>query len=97
MPGHYALINIPISFRRYAVYEVGTTAIVIALLTKRMILSKPRSNLIALEMHEREVFKISPESDYRTFKNITALRGDQNELKLYVPAEEQMWAKYLLK
>lgn len=40
-------------------------------------------------MREREFFKISPERAYRIFKNIAALRGDQDKLKLYVPTEGQ--------
>ena len=40
-------------------------------------------------VREREFFKISPETAYGIFKDIAALRGDGDRLKLYRPTEEQ--------
>ena len=85
--------NIPLSFRCYAVYEVENPAMVEENI--HSIIDQVDDSLHAREqldngrMREREFFKISPERAYRIFKNIAALRGDQDKLKLYVPTEGQ--------
>lgn len=40
-------------------------------------------------IREREFFKISPETAYGIFKDIAALRGDLDKLKLYTPTAVQ--------
>lgn len=40
-------------------------------------------------VREREFFKISPETAYGIFKDIAALMGDANKLKLYTPTLDQ--------
>ena len=78
--------NIPLSFRCYAVYEVENPAMVEENI--HSIIDQVDDSLHAREqldngrMREREFFKISPERAYRIFKNIAALRGDQDKLKL---------------
>ena len=85
--------NIPLSFRCYAVYEVEDPAMVEENI--HSIIDQVDDSLHARElldngrMREREFFKISPERAYRIFKNIAALRGDLDKLKLYVPTEGQ--------
>ena len=92
--------NIPLSFRCYAVYEVENPAMVEENI--HSIIDQVDDSLHAREqldngrMREREFFKISPERAYRIFKNIAALRGDQDKLKLYVPTEGQAQEQALL-
>ena len=85
--------NIPLSFRCYAVYEVEDPAMVeknIHSLIDQVDRSlHARERLENGRIREREFFKISPERAYGIFKNIAALRGDQDKLKLYVPTEGQ--------
>ena len=47
------------------------------------------NNLINGRVREREFFKISPETAYGIFKDIAALMGDANKLKLYTPTLDQ--------
>ena len=85
--------NIPLSFRCYATYEVDKPLEV----EKRIhsIIDRIDDSLHAREqldngrVREREFFKISPETAYGIFKDIAALRGDADKLKLYRPTEEQ--------
>lgn len=83
--------NIPLSFRCYAVYEVENPAMVeeniLSIIDQVDDSLHAREQLDNSRMREREFFKISPERAYRIFKNIAALRGDQDKLKLYVPTE----------
>lgn len=81
--------NIPLSFRCYAIYEVENPLEV----EKRIhsIIDEVDDSLHAREklengrIREREFFKISPETAYRIFRNIAALRNDSENLKLYTP------------
>lgn len=61
----------------------------IALLIELMIPYTQENNLINGRVREREFFKISPETAYGIFKDIAALMGDANKLKLYTPTLDQ--------
>ena len=85
--------NIPLSYRCYATYEVENPAEV----EKRIhsIIDRVDSTLHAREqldngrIREREFFKISVETAYGIFKDIAALRGDLDKLKLHAPTLAQ--------
>ncbi len=85
--------NLPLSYRCYATYEVEQPLEV----EKRIhsIIDRIDDTLHAREqlengrIREREFFKISPETAYGIFKDIAALRGDTDNLKLYRPTQEQ--------
>lgn len=93
--------NIPLSYRCYAVYEVENPRDV----EKKIhsIIDRVDNSLHAREpldngkIREREFFKISPETAYGIFRDIAGLRGDADNLKLYVPtlteAKEQAIAE----
>ena len=93
--------NIPLSYRCYAVYEVENPLEVeqrIHSLIDRVDDSlHAREQLNNGRVREREFFKISPETAYGIFKDVAALRGDANKLKLYTPtiaqAQEQELAE----
>ena len=81
--------NIPLSYRCYATYEVDNPLEV----EKRIhsLIDRVDDSLHAREqlnngrIREREFFKISTETAYGIFKDIAALRGDVDKLKLYTP------------
>lgn len=85
--------NIPLSYRCYATYEVDNPLEV----EKRIhsLIDRVDDSLHAREqlnngrIREREFFKISPETAYGIFKDIAALRGDSNKLKLSMPTIDQ--------
>lgn len=85
--------NIPLSYRCYATYEVDNPLEV----EKRIhnLIDRVDDSLHAREqlnngrIREREFFKISPETAYGIFKDIAALRGDSNKLKLLTPTIDQ--------
>lgn len=85
--------NIPLSYRCYATYEVDNPLEV----EKRIhsLIDRVDDSLHAREqlnngrIREREFFKISPETAYGIFKDIAALRGDSNKLKLSTPTIDQ--------
>lgn len=85
--------NLLLSFRCYAVYEVEDPAAVEAGI--HSIIDRVDGSLHAREqlengrMRQREFFKISPEAAYGVFKDIAALRGDEDKLKLYAPTASQ--------
>lgn len=85
--------NIPLSFRCYAVYEVENPTDVEAKI--HSIIDRVDDSLHARErlgngrIREREFFKISPETAYGIFRDIAALRGDLDKLKLYTPTADQ--------
>lgn len=85
--------NLPLSFRCYAVYEVENPIDVEARI--HSLIDRVDDSLHARErlgngrIREREFFKISPETAYGIFKDIAALRGDTDNLKLYTPTAEQ--------
>lgn len=85
--------NIPLSYRCYATYEVENPLEVerrIHSLIDRVDDSlHAREQLNNGRVREREFFKISPETAYGIFKDIAALRGDANKLKLYTPTLDQ--------
>lgn len=85
--------NIPLSYRCYATYEVENPLEVerrIHSLIDRVDDSlHAREQLNNGRVREREFFKISPETAYGIFKDITALMGDANKLKLYTPTLDQ--------
>ena len=85
--------NIPLSYRCYATYEVDDPSEV----EKRIhsIIDRVDNSLHAREqlsngkVREREFFRISPETAYGIFKDISALRNDRENLKIYAPTMEQ--------
>ena len=85
--------NLPLSYRCYATYEVEQPLEV----EKRIhsIIDRIDDTLHARErlengrIREREFFKISPETAYGIFKDIAALRGDSENLKLYQPTQQE--------
>lgn len=85
--------NIPLSYRCYATYEVENLLEVerrIHSLIDRVDDSlHAREQLNNGRVREREFFKISPETAYGIFKDIAALMGDANKLKLYTPTLDQ--------
>ena len=85
--------NIPLSYRCYATYEVDNPLEVerrIHSLIDRVDDSlHAREQLNNGRIREREFFKISPETAYGIFKDIAALRGDSNKLKLSTPTIDQ--------
>lgn len=85
--------NIPLSDRCYATYEVENPLEVerrIHSLIDRVDDSlHAREQLNNGRVREREFFKISPETAYGIFKDIAALMGDANKLKLYTPTLDQ--------
>lgn len=93
--------NLPLSFRCYAVYEVENPMEVEARI--HSLIDRVDNSLHARELlgngrvREREFFKISPETAYGIFKDIAALRGDSDSLKLYKPtvvqSQEQEFAE----
>lgn len=85
--------NIPLSYRCYATYEVENPLEVerrIHSLIDRVDDSlHAREQLNNGRVREREFFKISPETANGIFKDIAALMGDANKLKLYTPTLDQ--------
>lgn len=85
--------NIPLSYRCYAIYEVENPSEV----EKRIhsIIDRVDDSLHAREqlengrIREREFFKISPETAYGIFKDIAAIKGNPECLKLYTPTLQQ--------
>lgn len=81
--------NIPLSYRCYAIYEVENPLEV----EKRIhsIIDRVDDSLHAREqlengrIREREFFKISPETAYGIFKDVAAIKGNSEKLKLYTP------------
>ncbi len=86
--------NIPLSYRCYAVYEVDNPSEVeknIHSIIDRIDYSlHAREQLENGRIREREFFKISPETAYGIFKDISNLRGDFDSLKLYKPTCDEM-------
>lgn len=86
--------NIPLSYRCYAIYEVEDPLTV----EKRIhsLIDRVDASLHAREQlnngktREREFFRISPETAYGIFYDVAVLRNDKENLKLYVPTEEQV-------
>ena len=85
--------NIPLTFRCYAVYEVenpqAVEAKIHSIIDRVDDSLRAREQLSSGRIREREFFRISPETAYGIFKDIAALRGDTNQLKLYTPTEAQ--------
>lgn len=85
--------NIPLSFRCYATYEVENPFEVEQRI--HSIIDRIDNSLHAREQlnngrtREREFFKISPETAYGIFKDIAALRGDSDKLRLTTPTLDQ--------
>ena len=85
--------NIPLSYRCYAVYEVENPQLVEKHI--HSIIDRVDDSLHAREtlgngrIREREFFRISPETAYGIFNDIATLRNDKENLKLYVPTQEQ--------
>lgn len=85
--------NIPLSYRCYAIYEVENPSEV----EKRIhsIIDRVDESLHARDqlengrIREREFFKISPETAYGIFKDIAAIKGNPECLKLYTPTLQQ--------
>lgn len=85
--------NIPLSYRCYAIYEVENPVEV----EKRIhsLIDRVDNSLHAREemsngrIREREFFRISPETAFGIFKDVAALRGDRENLKIYAPTKEQ--------
>ena len=85
--------NIPLSYRCYAIYEVENPSEI----EKRIhsIIDRVDDSLHAREqlengrIREREFFKISPETAYGIFKDIAAIKGNPESLKLYIPTLQQ--------
>ncbi|WP_302483646.1 GIY-YIG nuclease family protein [uncultured Dialister sp.] len=85
--------NIPLSYRCYAIYEVENPSEI----EKRIhsIIDRVDDSLHAREqlengrIREREFFKISPETAYGIFKDIAAIKGNPESLKLYTPTLQQ--------
>ncbi len=85
--------NIPLSYRCYATYAVDEPLKVErhihSIIDKIDISLHAREQLENGKIREREFFKISPEKAYGIFKDIAALRGDAENLKLYEPTREE--------
>lgn len=85
--------NIPLSFRCYATYEVENPFEIEQRI--HSIIDRIDNSLHAREQlnngrtREREFFKISPETAYGIFKDIAALRGDSDKLRLTTPTLDQ--------
>jgi hypothetical protein len=85
--------NIPLSYRCYAVYEVENPFEVEKHI--HSIIDRIDDSLHAREqlengrIREREFFKISPETAYGIFKDISLLRNDVEKLKLYTPTQKE--------
>jgi len=86
--------NIPLSYRAYAIYEVDNPEEVekhIHNLFDQIDESlHARETLASGRIREREFFHISPEKAYSVFKSIAKLRGDEKNLKLIAPSDEQI-------
>ena len=86
--------NLPLSYRCYAVYEVENPMMVekhIHSLIDRVDASlHAREQLQNGKIREREFFKISPETAYGIFKDVATLRGDNEQLRLYVPTPAEL-------
>ena len=86
--------NIPLSYRCYATYEVDNPLEV----EKRIhsLIDRVDNTLHAREqldngrIREREFFRISPETAYGILRDISALRGDENMLRIFAPTMEQV-------
>lgn len=85
--------NIPLSYRCYAVYEVDNPQLcekhIHSLIDAVDDSLHAREQLSNGRLREREFFRISPETAYRIFNNVAALRGDLEKLRLYAPTQEQ--------
>ena len=85
--------NLPLSYRCYATYEVEDPLDV----EKRIhsIIDRVDNSLHAREqltngkVREREFFRISPETAFGIFSDISMLRNDRESLKPYAPTEEE--------
>ena len=86
--------NIPLSYRCYAVYEVENPLEVEKSI--HSIIDQVDNSLHARELlnngriREREFFRISPEKAYGIFKDIAILRGDIENLKLFIPTQDEV-------
>lgn len=85
--------NIPLSYRCYAVYEVDNPMLVEKYI--HSLIDRVDGSLHAREqlgngrIREREFFRISPETAYGIFYDVAMLRNDRENLRLYVPTQEQ--------
>lgn len=85
--------NIPLSYRCYAVYEVDNPQLcekhIHSLIDAVDDSLHARESLSNGRIREREFFRITPETAYRVFYNVAALRGDTEKLRLFAPTQEQ--------
>lgn len=86
--------NIPLSYRAYAIYEVDKPQDVekhihnlFDIIDENL---HARETLASGRVREREFFRISPERAYAVFSSVAKLRGDESNLKLIVPNDEQI-------
>jgi hypothetical protein len=85
--------NIPLSFRAYATYQVENPLVVEKNIHN--LIDTIDGSLRAIEQKEngrnriREFFRISPEKAFEIFKQVAALRGDSEFLKMIEPNEEE--------
>ena len=85
--------NLPLSYRCYATYEVEDPMVV----EKKIhsIIDRVDNSLHAREqlsngkVREREFFRISPETAFGIFSDISVLRNDRPSLKPYAPTQEE--------
>jgi len=86
--------NIPLSYRAYAIYEVDKPQDVEKHIHSLFdIIDESlhaRETLASGRVREREFFRISPEKAYAVFKSVAKLRGDESNLILVAPNDEQM-------
>jgi len=86
--------NIPLSYRAYAVYEVGNPKEIEAQIHK--LLDDINESLRAREelsngkIRKREFFRISEEKAFKVLESVSLLRGDRANLKRIMPNEEQI-------
>ena len=85
--------NIPLSYRCYATYEVdnplGVEKRIHSLIDRVDNTLHAREQLDNGKIREREFFRISPETAYGILRDIAALRGDENKLRIFAPTLEQ--------
>ena len=86
--------NIPLSYRAYAIYEVGKPQEVekhihnlFDLIDENL---HARETLSGGRVREREFFRISPEKAFAVFMSVANLRGDTESLRRITPSEEQI-------
>jgi T5orf172 domain. len=86
--------NLPLSYRAYAVYEVENPKMVEKEI--HCLFDIINKDLHAIEIltngrkRKREFFRISSEEAFKAFMSISRLRGDEDNLKLSIPSEEQL-------